>query len=152
MNWKLKKKRIKIEWNGKSRDMILDLVVPKPILSTSILSPNQSNLSVNKGVARDRSLVGIMKNANDNKNEQTSWAMECQNIFEEQEKSCEITTELMMASGILCSLKDVSRRRKLVNGNDLKSSIKPVNVRKEEVWFKQKPVVLLEKYSDFYIK
>ena len=95
------------------KTILLTLVVPKPYTPSSLLSNEQSRKSVNKGVGRDRALSRILKSVivnsdlgnNQNKTQEISWAMQCQNMAEEIDGDKEVSTSLDVACGLLLNLK-----------------------------------------------
>ena len=54
-------------YNGKEQDVVIDMEVPKAYTPESILGTKQSRKTVNKGVGRDRSNIGILRRRSDNK-------------------------------------------------------------------------------------
>ena len=75
--------RYTLEYGGKEKGFMMDVLVPKAYIPSSILSTIQSRVSPNKGVGRDRMMARILRNADcgedENNDEESSvyqsWAL-----------------------------------------------------------------------------
>ena len=142
------KYRHTIVHSGKKKHFVMDIIVPKAYTPSSLLSTIQSRVSPNKGVGRDRMNARILRDAdcggdenNDEKSsDHQSWALQCQMMAEEKECSDELSSDILMACGMLTELKhlNIQKDMKLLH---LRRGITIKNQRQRKRWSAQGPAV-----------